>query len=84
MDGYVSRMDSSAWTRGYEDPTNSWSLSNSDFKRVIGRHTVAAEVTFTQESLHNDTAEKDTPNRTRSFVQQFTIPNAKLPMSGNY
>jgi hypothetical protein len=85
MDGYVSRLDSSAWSRGYEDTVNPWSsLSNADFKRIIGRHTVAAEVTFTQQSLQTDTAEKDAPHRTRSFVQQFTIPNAKLPMSGNY
>jgi prepilin-type N-terminal cleavage/methylation domain-containing protein len=85
MDGYVSRLDSSAWTRGFEDTVNPWaSLSNADFKRVIGRHAIAAEVSFTQESLEGDTAEKDGHNRSRTFVQQFTIANAKLPMSGNY
>jgi len=85
MDGYVSRLDGTAWTRGFEDTVNPWaSITNAEFKRIIGRHAIAAEVTFAQESLEKDTGEKDSPSRSRSFVQQFTIANAKLPMSGNY
>ncbi len=84
IDGYVSSMSRPSWTRGLSDPDNGWGVSEEEFKIILGRHAMAAEVHFTQQSTFRDSADQDTGGegnrKIRSFVQQFRIWNNGLPM----
>ena len=72
-DGLISRVgDVDNWTTGQEQDARWDSLSVHEFKQILGRHAIQAEVTFTQVSHKVD--------GDRSFVQLYRIVNGSLPL----
>ena len=78
MDGFVTSMSSSSWVTQLSDMG---SLSAEQFKRLVGRHAIGAQVYFSQQSLAGDTGDSDSDHKERSFVQQFRILNNSLPVA---
>ena len=79
MDGYVSSADGTRWTMG--TGTNPYglpgwgSLTNDQYKMMIGRHALVADLLFTQQV--DDVFEGGKVKR--SFRQQIRLPNNNLP-----
>ena len=81
MDGYVTSLNPASWTGGFADSSSNWgSLTTSQFVQIIGRHTIAATVSFTQESAVKDTGDADQSVKQRSFVRIYPTSNNTLPM----
>ena len=71
INGQISRFDDDYWTLGRETD-NRWNNMDDDlFKMIIGRHTLQAEVKFTQNTQDGEK---------RSFTQQYRILNGNLPL----
>jgi len=79
IDGYVQRSDNSSWTMSYvlnpSLPTWPAGITQDEFWISIGRHTLMADVLFTQ-----NVPDKLEGSITRSFRQQFRVNNNVLPM----
>jgi prepilin-type N-terminal cleavage/methylation domain-containing protein len=79
IDGYVTASQTNVWTMMVgtnPSPLASWgAFSVDDFKIMIGRHALVADVMFTQELT--DKTEKGVE---RTFQEQYRILNVNLPM----
>jgi len=73
MDGYVSGLDPTQWTRAYDDPDNGWSVTGQQFSKIIGRHAVAAMVKLVQQVDYPDPGSGDPTFKTRAFEHQFKL-----------
>jgi prepilin-type N-terminal cleavage/methylation domain-containing protein len=72
-DGLISRVtEIENWTTGQQQDSRWSGLSAEEFKKILGRHAIQAEVTFTQASSQ---VEGD-----RSFDQVYRIVNGSLPL----
>jgi hypothetical protein len=72
-DGLISRVNQTDnWTTGQEQDSRWDGLSIEEFKQILGRHAIQAEVTFTQASSKVD--------GDRSFSQIYRIANGGLPL----
>jgi len=80
VDGYVTLTDNTAWTMSYTynpglPPWPTSDIDLDDFRTVIGRHTLTADVLFTQKA-----DDKLDSSVVRTFRQQFRVLNNTLPM----
>lgn len=79
MDGYVSVNETNRWTRDLTDS----GLSIQQYKILLGRHALAAEVAFSIESLEKDRGDSAAGGtggtKVRSFVQHYRLWNSTLP-----
>lgn len=73
MDGYVTSADFDQWTRAYNDPANSWSVTEDQFAQIIGRHSVAAMVKMVQQVAYPDPRTGEPTLKDRAFEHQFKL-----------
>jgi len=73
MDGYVTSADFDQWTRAYNDPANSWSVTQEQFGQIIGRHSIAAMVKLVQQVSYPDPRTGEETLKDRAFEHQFKL-----------
>lgn len=73
LDGYVTSADPTQWTRAYDDPANTWSVSEPLFNQIIGRHSAAAIVRMSQRVDYPDPRTGQITYKDRAFEHQFKL-----------
>ncbi len=82
MDGYVTALDADFWAMSFSD----WggSMTVEEYRRILGRHTMAVQVDFSVESLTKDFSDADAGgsggHKIRSFSRQFRLWNNSMPI----